>query len=222
MKKNGPTIAHALVSTLREVADLVQNSSSAGCLPRLLHVLTGDAVGTNDNAARRMFQYFTSPDMASKISYSLVNFLCGAHQSNLTCHIAICSKRVKNPTRGDPICAACSRLYRHLMADYGEEFNLSLWSYVKITLEEAPVDECGQAYDLQKLYGETVLPQDIVDLYFAGPGPHSIRKELRIAICLVLCLSCVIAVLWAPIAPAFVSTFGCPIVYFTMPRASFN
>ena len=60
--------------------------------------------------------------------YVVMVWICASHQSNLTVVVAITGTMHGDATKGDVLCAACSRFYRHLLPQYGEEFLLSLWA----------------------------------------------------------------------------------------------
>lgn len=134
------------------------------------HLLTGDAIATKDAAARRLLHYMWATASELGFLHVLLVWVCAAHQSNLTVMAAICGSRIKNPTVNNAICAACSRLYRHLMPDYAEEFSVHLWQYVQESVELVGHDDVNQAdaehaAKLQTLYGQDVLPDDLLALY---------------------------------------------------------
>ena len=77
---------------------------------------------------------------------------------------------------------ACSRLDRHLMANFSEEFALSLWKYLESDVRLFTPGECdgagaAQARELQSLYTAAVLPQDIVEMYHDGLSRPSYIAE---------------------------------------------
>ena len=124
------TSATALINTCEEVflkseAGLQRNSLCQ--VFRCIHLLTGDSVRTNDNAARRLLQHMRSWAPQHRMLYTLIVWLCASHQANLVVLVAICGGLVKDATKNDTICVACSRLCRHLMVDYSEEFSKALW-----------------------------------------------------------------------------------------------
>ena len=93
---------------------------------------------------------------------------------NLVTVTAICGDLVRSPVASDDLCANCSRLYRHIIPDYIEEFTFSLRSYVN-GLELVPCSACDIARSgreaglrLQELYGGGVLPDDLLTFYNCG------------------------------------------------------
>ena len=104
---------------------------------RYIHLLTNDAAPTNEAAARHLLKYMKH-DLSRKFArlpgcigkYLVIVWICASHQSNLVVNVAICGNKVKEPTKNNNICVACSRLFRHLMSDYSEEFARALWQYL--------------------------------------------------------------------------------------------
>ena len=90
------------------------------------YVPSGDGIGTNDAAARVLLKHMWEFADSFGIQYFLIVILCASHQSNLVVAAAICGGRhVKDPTKNNQICAACSRFYKHLLVDYSEEFAMA-------------------------------------------------------------------------------------------------
>ena len=107
-KKDAVTIATAL----HFVAAQVQEAARAmdGHL-RLLHVVIGDNVSTNQLAARLLWQWMQRD--GHKL-YRLISITCSTHASNLAVKTAICG--VEKPTGaigpdGDKLVAACVRFF---------------------------------------------------------------------------------------------------------------
>eukprot|EP00973_Karenia_brevis_P020991 2887005-Karenia_brevis.AAC.1 len=50
---------------------------------RLIHIITGDAVNTNQNACRRLWQHAVALASEYQINYGLVVLICSSHQANL-------------------------------------------------------------------------------------------------------------------------------------------
>ena len=58
-EKTGPTIAHAVASVGKDVLGKVEPGEQWDTL-RLVHVLTGDNINTNENVAKRVMMHFQS------------------------------------------------------------------------------------------------------------------------------------------------------------------
>ena len=177
--KTASTIASALILNVQEVVlhCVLEGEGSRNDCVRCIHLLTGDAIATNEAAARRVLPHMTAFASRHGVSYFLLVWICASHQSNLAVMVAICGGRVKDAVENDPICANCSRLFRHLMADYSEEFAQSLWRHVESVLRLIPDDEdiwndapARHALQLQALYGKAVLPDDLLGVLNFGFG----------------------------------------------------
>ena len=134
-----------------------------------IHLMTGDAIPTNDAAARRVLPYIARIVEQAGAVYFLVVCVCASHQANLTTRVAVCGPNNRDEDGGD-IAKACSRLYRHLMADYAEEFALGLRVHVQGEVKLIPTGEKFEAdveatRRLQELYGNAVLPEDLLELH---------------------------------------------------------
>ena len=116
------------------------------------------------------------------IQYFLIVILCASHQSNLVVAAAICGgMRVKDPTKNNQICAACSRFYKHLLVDYSEEFAMALWTFVEcavvlVLASDVDVVQKERTENLRKLYGDSVLPSDL--MYFRVLISTAVYAEL--------------------------------------------
>ena len=139
-------------------------------LVRLIHLLVGDGIPTNYAASRRLWSAVGRAQL--QVDYNLLIFRCSAHQANLTVVVAICNEQLQQPVEQNPICAACSRLFKHLMVDYAEEFALSLRLFVERHLQLRPLESRSteEGQKLQTLYGTCVLPDDILWLYNVEMG----------------------------------------------------
>ena len=63
LRKDGNTIAWAMRQIVEEICEtlrggLAQRGGSKAAHPRLIHIVLGDGVNTNDNAARRLLRHF--------------------------------------------------------------------------------------------------------------------------------------------------------------------
>ena len=168
LRKDGSTIATALCNIISEVLELVAqglkiNANGAERV-RVLHLVTGDGINTNENALKRMYYYVTKLLAGQPIRYFLLAWRCASHQANLVVLVAICGKLMDDPVENNPICANCVRLYKYLIPDYCEEFAASLRLHVVNCLElvaDAPGnwkdDLRKHSNDMQALYGPDVF-----------------------------------------------------------------
>ena len=133
---------------------------------RIIHVITGDAVNTNENAARRVLRYMLTH---SDVQYFMIVIKCGSHQSNLVVMTAVCGGKFNKPSEQCGVAGTCVRFFKYLMPAYSEEFGLSLWSYLDRELQLVPLseqtpDSIERMRSMVELYGESVIPADVAQL----------------------------------------------------------
>ena len=172
-KKDGPTIATALLQSARRVLQECKCALDSGKCAftevRVLHLLTGDGVPTNENAARRMLKEILARQCDFGIRYGLLAWKCSSHVSNLLVAVAVCSGMVKRP-QDHPLVATCVRVFKYLIADYVEEFAGALREFVIRNLNVIPpgpafIEGTGaQMLSLQRLYGSEVLSGELCAL----------------------------------------------------------
>ena len=135
---------------------------------RFIHLLTGDAIPTNLAAAKIILEELRKVARQSPghVRYFLLMWVCASHQANLVVQIGIVGRLVKNPQEQDDIVANCSRLYKHLMPAHAENYAANLLAYLEesMRLEFGPPVQ-GSGRDLQRLYGEEVLPQALFEVF---------------------------------------------------------
>ena len=136
--KTADTIGHALILVAGQALDAMTSTGNfAGCARvRVVHLITGDGIGTNQAATRRVAQrflhqpgLFQASDGSTRsiaVRYSVCEWTCSSHCANLCVHVAICGELTVRPTDNSDICAATTRLYKYLQVDYAEEFAASL------------------------------------------------------------------------------------------------
>lgn len=129
LRKDGPSIATAIIRIVSELCDIVKKAAKAGERRRVIHCLTGDGVNTNINAAKRVFWHMKQTYNIFK--YYLLVWLCSSHQSNLVVSVAICGPGVARPEDTNPICMNASRFYKHLTPQYAEEFGFALGQHIR-------------------------------------------------------------------------------------------
>ena len=177
-RKNGETIGEALVSVTEEVLQvLCQASTRRWQTLRFIHLLTGDSVNTNINAAKRLLQFFLNKPRFENVNlqYSLVTWKCVSHVVNLIVVVAIVGQLLGNPAEQDDVCAAASRFYKYLVHDYIEQYNMALYMFLSSNfrvlvgsvdmVSEETRNATGQ---LQLLYGDDVLPTELLHILNGG------------------------------------------------------
>ena len=179
--KDARSIASGLIIPVRALLQAVEKGArqqSADSSAIVCHILTGDGIATNEAAARWVLAYMRAWCQRIGFVYRQMCIICGGHTSNLVVLTALCGGFVKEPQKTDSICANSSRVFRHLMVDYSEEFSMSLWRWLESEtrlLQEHEVDSVAMAAakDLQKLYGSAVLPDELLEVYNSGLArPH--------------------------------------------------
>ena len=175
-RKDANTMACALLVPVKECVSKCMEGVAfceTGASVRVLHLITGDGIATNDLAARFVMYAMDAIAFEAGFAYFMIVWICASHLSNLNVMLAVCGGHVKDAARNDPICCNCSRLYRHLMPDYAEEFGAALWAYLDEAVRLRSPGECDptarlRSENLFQLYGEAVLPREIVLLYNCG------------------------------------------------------
>ncbi|CAK0806965.1 unnamed protein product, partial [Prorocentrum cordatum] len=124
-RKTGAALAKCMVDVVSGVLGLLKEQTvlSWSCF-RFVHLLTGDGTNANQNAARRLLRFCQEHVRWGdfRVRYRLVVLQCASHAANLVVIVAICGDLVHNAVENNDICANCSRLYKHLIPDYVEEF----------------------------------------------------------------------------------------------------
>ena len=85
MRKDGPTTALAMIKTIGEILELLHRVTQAPGrgFVRVVHLMTGDGIGTNDNAARRAYQHFYARYNKPGFRYFLIVWKCASHQETV-------------------------------------------------------------------------------------------------------------------------------------------
>ena len=181
-RKDAPTIAKSLHDAFSPIVNAVQASKPPDLAPgqraRILHILTGDGVGTNLAAAKRLWQKMEAG--TSDTTYRIVNLICGSHIANLVVKAAVLGGRsYKKPEKESDICCALSRLCKHLLPYYSEEFGRNLMNAVvdNFSTEVGGPNPDHERYvsNLRGLYGQDIINDDIVRLLNHSFDPWSHR-----------------------------------------------
>ena len=173
-RKDGPTLATAIIGAVKGVLDACDAGAAArgAKAVTLLHILVGDAVNTNENAAKKVLHHFlVAGNLASAIRYRLLVWKCSSHQSNLVVLVAIAGGLVSKVLEKNELCATLSRLYKYLVPAYLDEFTGALRELVVSSLtlrhdldsEETKVHQ-EHSQGLASLYGSKILPPELLDL----------------------------------------------------------
>jgi hypothetical protein len=193
--KTADTIGHALIAvTSKALQYMMSANSQYGCTQvRVVHLLTGDGIATNQAAARRVayrflrqpvqFQAAGGANATMTVRYSVCEWPCASHCANLCVQVAICGHRLpgaKPNADSNVICAATTRFYKYLQVDYSEEFYFSMKQFVLSRLDiavqpgnpEGLIDPSSSM--LQSLYGKEVLPDELV--WFFNGSLDGLRK----------------------------------------------
>ena len=175
-RKDAQSVATGLIRVIRRVLDAWAERSAgpSGQSRRLVHIVIGDAVQTNDKAARHLYSHMRPKAGQHNVSYLMVVIKCASHQSNLVVMVAICGSVLAKPSQNCPVAGACVRLFKYLIPAYDEEFANALWTYVEkdLDISETPpsADALAHFAAMRELYGEGVLPTEITSWLNCGLG----------------------------------------------------
>ena len=174
VRKDAPTISATLQSVVLEI--IAQARAGLEAMPantrflsklRLVHLLTGDGIGTNQAAARRLFRSVVDTLRSNAASigvvYRLAMWTCASHVVNTVVQVGVCGKRVNKADENDALCCAASRYFKYLVPVYAEEFGYTLRQIVIHRFQVVPAEALiqGPSAEVQlyrDLYGEGVVP----------------------------------------------------------------
>ncbi|CAE7261612.1 unnamed protein product [Symbiodinium microadriaticum] len=175
LNKTGATLGQALINSVAASLECFKTvAETPWSRLRFFHLLTGDGINTNQLASRYVLAHYGKMKTLGekRFSYFLIPHVCSSHQANLAVATAIAGSTKHDK---DEIVAACSRFFKHLLHDYTEEFALALKNYVEKEVKFArgnPMDDAcvpavhrQEALDLRSLYGEHVLPDDLLRFF---------------------------------------------------------
>ena len=168
----------------------------------LIYVLIGDGIATNEAAAKLVLRLAQrDPPGGGAFQFFLVLIKCASHQASLVNSTASIGTAAKVAAAGAPaaepprkkLAGTCVRLFKYLTADYYEEFvhSCDLWlrrNLRVLSSDQARPGERAKAELLAKLYGNHVLPEDLMDILNnglclehvvpAGVDPDSVREDV--------------------------------------------
>ena len=91
LKKDRAPIAIAIINIIREILDKVAAQLREATVKlRVIHVVIGDGVSTNELALKRVLWHFRNKP-CPWIEYFVVVWKCASHKANLSVAVAICA-----------------------------------------------------------------------------------------------------------------------------------
>ena len=106
-RKDADTLATALMMAVDELLSACTAAvrERQARRVRVLHLLIGDGVNTNEAAAKRlMHQYLVRKQHGAELQYRLLMWKCASHQANLVVLVAIAGRMVKDAVEHDELC----------------------------------------------------------------------------------------------------------------------
>ena len=183
--KQAGTLATSSEGVTRRVLEgvLPTQELTAGPEIWIFHMLFGDAIPTNDAAAKILWALMQHcPWLVKGVRFFLLVVKCMVHQTGLSARSAVIgtAASVGGGELYKEITGVTSRLFKFLIKDYYEEFatNTSQWfsddlEVVKESEAERIHLDRGQVVDaklLQDLYTKHVVPDEMVELWNIGVG----------------------------------------------------
>lgn len=179
-RKDATTLATAIAQAVQPVMQAVggvlasisnSRSSSSGSPQsiRVLHLLVGDGINTNECAAKKLLHHLHRH--AESVAYRLLVWRCASHQANLVVVVAIAGRLGGNPLDDSPLCATLSRLFKHLIPAYHDLFAAQLRAEVARSFRLVHDVNSPETKQLQErsrrlaaLYGPAVLPDEVLQI----------------------------------------------------------
>ena len=160
--KGGDHLASALLMQLEEIIKCVPKKVRR---IRVVHILAGDGIGTNENAAKRVLAFV--PARWPEVEYMCVSMKCASHQANLAMAVAVAGQAGKRSELSEnDLCANVSRLCKYVLADAGElllhRLRVHLLQTTRFVTEPVSPEAATALRNLQALYGHGVIADDLV------------------------------------------------------------
>ena len=117
-KKDAGSIATAIIQVVERLfacIEKIDTGEAARRTVRFVHVLVGDAVGTNEAAAKRVMHHFQRRVRDSRgicIKYAMLLFKCATHQANLVCLVALCARLQPRAVDTHDLVGTCVRVFK--------------------------------------------------------------------------------------------------------------
>ena len=169
--KDGVTVATAIATIVRTLLLVCQDAARSRAIrrTRVVHILIGDALNTNENAAKRVLHFMSTDGAVEGVDYRLVVLKCSSHQSNLVVVVAIAGGKASNVLDTCELCGTLSRLYKYLLPSYLEDFTARLREIVLRRFsvhsdENSDATRAGQQQNVRllELYGSYILPAELM------------------------------------------------------------
>ena len=174
--KTAGTIATSLEGVMRGVLkDVLPTITCRGVEIWAIHLLIGDAIPTNDAAARVIWASVQQRSLGQGVRYFEAVSKCMVHQVGLSAKNGVIGLAAS--AAGDnceEVTTVASRLFKYLINDYYEEFCTNVHDWVSTTLAVVkPADAYslsrGQDVNsLRELYTKRVIPDKMVYLWNNG------------------------------------------------------
>ncbi|CAK0811396.1 unnamed protein product [Prorocentrum cordatum] len=168
-RKDGDTLGLALIDAVQGIMKILAALPQRAV--RVVHLLIGDGINTNEAAAKRLFEHY-GRRAGGILQYRLITWRCASHQANLVVEVALCGKLLSRPLEENDLAANCSRFFKYLLAEHCDQFATALRHHIASTLQFDRYDEKAAApppseavLNMQRLYGKDVFPDSLVDIF---------------------------------------------------------
>jgi len=189
--KEATTLATCFETLLRDICSAIFKPANGGGAPEawFAHIMIGDAVGTNEAAAKLLMSIVRQRPLPGA-RYFLLLVKCGSHQVALTAKGAVIGPPALAAAGGgaakpSDVTATAVRLYKYALRDYYEDFVNSIRAWVFASPDELAEELAEHAASLQSVYGKRVIPDAMLEHVAAVTSePLASRSvEDRMAIC---------------------------------------
>ena len=168
-RKDGDTLGLALIAAVQGIMKILAALPQRSV--RVVHLLIGDGINTNEAAAKRLFEHY-GRRAGGILQYRLISWRCASHQANLVVEVALCGKLLSRPLEENDLAANCSRFFKYLLAEHCDQFATALRRHIASTLQFNRYDSKAAApppseavLNMQRLYGNDVFPDSLVDIF---------------------------------------------------------
>ena len=181
--KGTGTLATVLEGLMRRTFREILGEGDTGPEIWAIHLLIGDAVPTNDSAARVIWATVKACPLGERIRYFLLTVKCMTHQTGLAAKSGVVGSSASAAGGNDDVTGIATRLFKYLLNDYYEEFCTIVTNWIAKNLNVVGYDEAertllgrGQdVHNLRELYTAHVVPDEMVALWNVGASDLSHR-----------------------------------------------